>query len=129
MITTTASAIDQLADKVRELAIARPETVYRPAPTGQTSPAAHCSYLGGTCSDGTLGCLVGQALLAVGFTVEQLRSVDLFGIEEALDKLHPFELTDHQYQQVRWLESVQNAQDNGYAWREAIAIANQEEPP
>lgn len=128
MITTTLSIVDNLARKVRELAIARPETVYRPSPTGQASPATRCSYLGGTCTDGTVGCLVGQAFFAIGFTADQLRPVDHLGIEEALENLLPSEFSAEEYRQVRWLESVQNAQDNGHPWHEAIDIADQEEP-
>ena len=128
MITITQSVIGNLFDKVRELAAARPETVYRPWPTGQSSPMTRCSYLSGACSDGTVGCLLGQALLAIGFTAERLQPVDLLAIVEVIEKLLPIELSKEDRQRVRWLESVQNAQDNGCPWREAIDIADREEP-
>ena len=128
MTATSQSVIEDLVSKVRELAVARPETIYQPSPTGQATPTIRCSYLAGTCSDGTVGCLLGQALVAVGYTAEQLRAVDLLGIEEAIEKLLPCELTDEEYRRVRWLESVQNAQDNGHPWGEAIRIADEEEP-
>jgi hypothetical protein len=128
MPAATKPLIDNLVGKVRELASARPDNVYRAGPSGQSSPPTKCTYLGGTCTDGTVGCLVGQALLAIGYTAEQLQPVDQLGIEEAIEKMLPCELTDDEYDKVRWLESAQNAQDNGSPWKEAVRIADAEQP-
>jgi hypothetical protein len=115
--TISLSLVGSLVTKVRELATAKPETVYRPAWTDEPLPTGQCSYLGGTCSDGSVGCLVGQALLAMGFMTGQLRPVDQLGIVEALEKLHPCELTEEERDKVRWLETVQSAQDNSQPWQ------------
>jgi hypothetical protein len=129
-MTTTINSplVESLVTLVRELAIARPETVYRPCWSEKSNSMGRCSYLAGACSDGSVGCLLGQALLALGFTTDHLQPVNHLGIKEALEKLHPCQLTDHDYDQVRWLETVQSAQDNGQTWQEAVERADEEEP-
>jgi hypothetical protein len=132
MIATTQLVIENLVAKVRELARKRPNNIYQPVQTEPKGyiPSFRCTYLGGTCTDGTVGCLVGQALAAIGFTISRLESVDKLPIEEALEKLiaRDRELTSKEYDQINWLNAVQTAQDTGKPWCNAVAIADQEEP-
>src|SRR5437867_2074918 len=44
MTTTRDATIENLTNKVRELATTRPETVYQPSPSGESFPPTQCSY-------------------------------------------------------------------------------------
>jgi hypothetical protein len=119
-MTTTLS---ELVAQVRRLAADRPDNVYQPELVG----AGHrCSYLDGRCTDGTLGCLVGQAFRAAGLTADELQPVNRLAICEALEHLLRQDIDCLQGAHIAWLMSVQNAQDEGARWREAIEVADRE---
>lgn len=105
---------EQLIEKVRELVTANPEFVYR-RPEGQIS----CLYRE---HNGTPGCLFGQALTALG--------VELTDVHErrTIDVLLPQLGISVTRLQVEWMMSVQNAQDLGQSWAEAIDRADFRRP-
>jgi hypothetical protein len=120
-VTKAAKVIDNLVAKVRELAAARPDNVYRGDPG--------CEYAGGESSDGTTGCLLGQALLALGFTARALRKLDEQSVSSINVALKTLLGTDNlPPNKVRWLRRVQDAQDIEVAWGQAVLAANQEVP-
>jgi hypothetical protein len=116
--TRTQSVTNKLVAKVREIATARPNTVYL---------HRSCEYAEGECSDGTTGCLLGQALLALGYTVRELRRIDeltVSSVDAALKKL--LKTDELPINTLRWLRHVQVAQDTEVAWGEAVEAADQE---
>lgn len=120
LTTGTQCVIENLVAKVREIATERPNTVYL---------HRSCEYSVGECSDGTTGCLLGQALRTLGYTVRDLRRLDelrVSSVDVALKKLlKTYELP---LKKLRWLRRVQDAQDIEVAWREAVEAADQEAP-
>lgn len=91
---------------VRSIAEAQPEFVYS---TGDGS----CHYVP---VDNMPGCIVGQALEALGIKVDELGGSGVNGLDvwtaEASDDL-------------RWLMYVQQAQDMAMPWGKAIELADQ----
>jgi hypothetical protein len=129
MTATIEIRIEDLVANVRELAASRPDNIYQPASAAPpTAPQRKCSYLTGNCHDGTVGCLLGQALLAIGFTAHQLRRIDTLSIEEALASLSEVDSGHVDGGHVAWLMAVQCGQDEGHTWRRAVELADQEEP-
>lgn len=105
---------EQLIEKVRELAAAKPDFVYR-RPENSTS----CLYRE---HDGMPGCIFGQAFDALG--VELTDAHEHKGITRVLSLLG-ISVTRLQ---VEWMMSVQDAQDLGHSWAEAIARADFRRP-
>ena len=111
--------------EIRTLAQERPDYVYEGV--GDTST---CSYVTG--ADGGPGCLVGQALQRLGVPRETLAEVegdiDLnggLGVRRLLTALlGPV----HLQRAVSWIERVQDAQDSGSRWHDAVASADVEVP-
>jgi hypothetical protein len=121
MNTKASNMIDALVTKVRKLGLARPHTVYL--------SDAGCNYADGNCSDGTTGCLLGQALLELGYSAGQLRRLDEMPISSVAIVLEALLKTDNlPVDKVRWLRRVQDAQDVEVAWGEAVRAADQEVP-
>jgi hypothetical protein len=118
--TTTQSLIEDLVAKVREIATARPNNVYC---------KGRCEYAEGECSDGTTGCLLGQALLALGFTARRLRRLDEMSVSSIHVALSVLLKTDNlPPDKMRWLRRVQDAQDIEVEWGAAVEAADQELP-
>jgi hypothetical protein len=120
MTADTEHLIDDLVTKVREIAAARPENVYR---------NGRCEYADGECSDGTIGCILGQALLALGFTKRKLRRLDELPISSIGVVLTSLLKTDAlPPNKVSWLRRVQDAQDIEVEWGAAVEAADQVVP-
>jgi len=82
---------------------------------------ADCYYTMGACTNGSSGCIMGQALTALGYG-EMLAHLDAEapkGIERALARLGITAERD----EIAWLETVQHWQDRGDPWREAVKRA------
>jgi hypothetical protein len=111
-----------LADKMRELALAHPDNIYaRPVGVG------NCSYVAGHCSDGSCGCIVGQAAKELGLSNQVLAWWDnRGGIDTVIadGKYIRFGNLDSKEERllVNWVTQVQRYQDTGDTW--GIALAN-----
>jgi hypothetical protein len=111
-----------LIAEVRRLAAERGDVRYLPE---------HCRYTEGSCSDGSCGCVIGQALLNIGVPQARLAELDGgggCGVGE-LFEAGWFDVSEAS-EACEWLRSVQNFQDehhdgdrtkDRYTWAEAVA--------
>lgn len=102
----------KLIIKVREIVKERPDVKYR----GVASKDGHkpnCFYDRGECSDGTVGCIFGQAAVAL--------SVPIGSIQASINKLG-IKGTD---QERAWCQTVQCCQDRGDIWDVAVSKADE----
>lgn len=112
-----------LIKEIAALAEKYPENRYNSAVPGTTSG---CSYLRGSNSKTKqLGCIVGQALQRCGITKEQLEPIEYNGINEMHRKIG---LADAEQQFLTWLFFVQNKQDTGTHWKNAVREADEMYP-
>lgn len=109
---TTVRPEDVIA-KVRELAAARPGHAYKPP---KDSPG-ECSYFTDATGKAGAGCIYGQALTQLGLD-DLTDGVDITGI---LSRHHIYPSTDG----LDWVEMVQNEQDKGVTWAEAVRVADE----
>ncbi len=102
--------LDKLIAEVRKIAAERPDTIY-----------AHdgCEYDSKECSDGTIGCLLGQGLTAIGWYI--LEEADGRAITEVLENAGYLEEDD----KVQWCAKVQREQDWGASWGSAVQGAGE----
>lgn len=103
--------------KVRELAAANPDYVYKMPDTG------YCQYT----FNGQGSCIVGQAYLELGVPVERVESWD-FGSEGrplGADQLVEREYDDYSLTDKEWLDNVQGFQDADKPWGEAVRKADE----
>lgn len=123
--------LQQVIDKVRELAKERPEFVYRDQPG---AGGDECSYTSANVgSDEGEGCIVGQALMRCGLsreTLEDLQDGTAIGIREFLLMLDEYveQTSGLSDPRARWLVKVQNNQDTGSTWADAVWQADWEAP-
>lgn len=117
----------QLVAKVREIVSLRPGVKYKPDEVRDPDNPGHvsCLYGKGTCSDGSEGCIFGQALVALGVDRGSLDDGEILGeISEVLDSL---DIADNNGMD-EWCMVVQKRQDEGKSWGEAVAIADEKFP-
>ncbi len=98
--------LDELVAKVREISAKRPEVSYGGA----------CSYDTGECSDGTVGCLIGQALDAIDWGLYPEDSGDT--ISDLLEE------EGYEDFRVAWCGMVQGHQDMSFSWGECVEYAD-----
>lgn len=106
----TDTRVTQLIAKVRELAKERPDNKYLAKP---------CFYLKGGCSDNTIGCIFGQALVALGYSFGEFGAMN---IDILLEKRLGFSLT---LKQRSWICRVQLHQDADKTWAQSIQEADE----
>lgn len=124
MITT-----ELIIKTVKDLALASPENKYNrpnPNPNG-------CSYVHGVCTNGSTGCIFGQALQSLGFSAEDLLTLERYGLNSfecttgiswLLGKLEISVPPAHE----QWMLNAQQMQDFGNTWIECIANADKHYP-
>lgn len=99
---------------VRKLVADCPDCVY----DAKDGP---CRYASGQCSNNSVGCIIGQALAIMGHDVKLLDSEDLvLSAGAALNELSAgfsIGLRD-------WATGIQDKQDNGHPWAEALSYAD-----
>lgn len=102
---------------VREIVRQRPDVRYQ---------AKHvCSYISGACTDGSVGCLIGQALVKLGVEIELGEST-----KRISDVAHVFcddatqELSKYNNVASVWLMHVQSAQDREEPWIDCVTYAD-----
>lgn len=111
MSNTEKVTIGQIIDTVRAIAAERPNTRY-------LKDGYSCSYTRGPCDDGTVGCIFGQAFQKLGFKLPI--GYDQVPIHRLLDKTD----IDTTYDQAEWCRIIQNFQDSGDTWADAIKTAD-----
>lgn len=92
----------ELIAKIRELATERPNNKYVPE-----MDDASCSYATGHCTDGSVGCIFGQAFAALGHPISGVETID------DICRIYGVEATDAE---LRWMTDAQFMQDAGHAW-------------
>jgi hypothetical protein len=119
--------LKQLVHKVRELATASPDNKY------VTTDGKNCFYNSGQCSNGSVGCIFGQALRALGVTEDiDIWSVNAGTAEYSIRSLIPklvaegymVGVTLEHTNILSWCAFVQSAQDEQQTWGEAIQRAD-----
>lgn len=117
----------KITDAIRKLATDYPNAVYVP-PSGEIGDGK-CFYTRGDVSDGPerSGCIVGQAVVMARPELEDgLKEVDYasMGAEDLLRDLSlDLELEE---EELHWINSVQEHQDMGDCWSEAVREADEE---
>jgi hypothetical protein len=108
---------EKLIQAVRALAEKSPDNVYRAEPG--TTGGGGCRYASGGCQDGSKGCLIGQAFGICGIDPSDLDAQypEGAGVEEVLAAC-PI----HTWRDTEWLEWVQDLQDTGATWHEAVSV-------
>lgn len=118
------TTVEQIIKKVRELAAASPDNKYHATPE-----SIICMYHAGKCDDGTEGCIVGQACIALGL----VNKYDLMFYYLDNGQFYNDSMTVGQllknlgidlYIKDYWLVKVQVAQDKGKSWSDAIKYAD-----
>ena len=110
----------EIEQEVRSIAEKNPDFVYeRPDPNGW------CRYV----YDGKPSCIVGHALANLGVELEFLQHLDTaidggVGALEALQTYDEFEIDDNQAADL--ISLVQNLQDSGVPWGQAVEQAEGE---
>lgn len=115
---------ERLKEVVRSLAATSPDNKYiKRAPINDST----CSYLEGQCTNGSKGCIFGQAFALLGASETFLEECDKIGSitfvakEKQLAIFNGYELTDDD---IRWYRRVQSCQDSGKSWKEAVESAD-----
>lgn len=112
---------EQLVQKVREQAQAHPDKVYAKDPSVTTGVV--CAYA----HSSEPGCIIGWALHDLGWSLDDLRTLDLGEDTGIVDVIRTGEIPgiDQGDDEVEWLSEVQNYQDKGKPWGDAVAQAGQ----
>jgi len=113
--------INKLINTVREFADLRPDNVYK-----LSNDSIHCQYIAGTCSDGSIGCIFGQAFKELGLDWGEYGDTHAcYGTISALVQ-HFCGCGDHNI--LNWLDCVQVLQDMGHEWKNVVNEADLKYP-
>lgn len=107
-----------LLTEIRKLADESPACKYERPTKGF---AGACFYTKGVCTNGSEGCIIGQALAKLGH-IEKLVEFDECGGKNAEAAIHALGLTISETD-VQWCSRVQRAQDGGRCWGYAVGYA------
>lgn len=110
----------KVVKRVREIAKENPDFIY----TDQGANDSECSYLGRSIDEPDIGqgCIVGQALMDLGITREEMVEAEIEGVRgyEVLEYLG----IESKFKHNIFLDYVQESQDTGASWSEAIEYAD-----
>ena len=109
--------IDKLIAAIRELAAESPDNIYD---RGQSHA---CSYVVGECSNGTQGCIVGQALRRLGLETPDFKEP----VDDYLFNHYDCGRVDD-VSRTLWLIAVQTEQDSSNTWAYAVEDADESNP-
>jgi len=119
--------VTDVVAKIRSLAAARPEFTYDP-PENLPVSGPTCHYVHETNAELVGGCIVGKALLSLGVDAVTLHEYDggtgANGSTVIIETLG--EVIDRP--SLDWIDSVQNQQDNGKEWQQAVDYADANYP-
>lgn len=106
----------QLIADIRKIAAENPEHVYERVSLDDRTPS-RCVYF----IEGSPSCLVGQGFAKQGMAEDDLTPLDnLNSIGDLLrDRIYDVDPVE-----LRWLDRVQEVQDQGLPWSEAVDIAD-----
>ena len=109
-----------LKQTIEKLAEESPDCTYK------NSETCFCSYYKGTCSNGSSGCIVGQACRILGFSEEDLVGMDRHGafmeVAKSVEFKKRFSLSS---KEIDWVSVIQQEQDCPNSWSKAVLAANQ----
>jgi len=117
-----------LIDAIRKLAANYPDAVYANGTMGA------CSYSQGAVTNGPerTGCIVGQAAALIGVSNQEIEHGGETGYGEFLDTLAKNKWLDTDSKsigdQYDWIGRVQERQDSGVEWGEAVKSADHHNP-
>lgn len=112
-----------LVAKVKELAQASPDNRYsKPMEILSRVECTACSNIRGLCTNGSEGCIIGQALLALGVDRAILADHEHDSVRNLLRATS--DLYDKNTVEMEWLVHVQLNQDGGLAWSYAVQEAS-----
>lgn len=108
----------QVINKVRDLAEAQPNFVYF-KPEVEEDMGNGCLYVHGRGTENERGgCIVGQALMALGVEIEKKHEAN-----NASSVIRHMGI-DHTDKEIQWLDNVQSSQDTGETWEFAVFSAD-----
>jgi hypothetical protein len=102
---------------VRELSSESPDAIYGLRGSG-------CRYASGSVSNGSCGCIVGQAVRRSGHDPEPLDNARSFPVSATIALQRLLEPGSWEWEELQWLRCVQLAQDDGVAWGLAVVYAD-----
>lgn len=112
-----------IVEAIRKLAADCPNCRYTSAEVmgpGDDHPRQRWLYSKGECSNGSCGCIVGQALAMLGHNVAELDKGNNCGnASHVLNRLGVGTQMERQ-----WAHAVQAQQDHGETWGRAVAYAD-----
>lgn len=112
--------LKKVVEAVRKLAKESPKNQYVYSP---------CQYTQGFCTNGSTGCIIGQALMNLGYE-ETLWEIDKVANEMNFLATYTegyFEF-DPSSKEFEWLEEVQSHQDSRVDWGSCIEMADDQHP-
>lgn len=117
---------EKIAKQVRKIAKERPDFVYTDQVTYGVRVDGRCSYLGRSVAEPNIGqgCIVGQALQDLGVTREEMVKADIECLS-ASEVIEKFGISSND-KYLRFLDTVQESQDTGYSWEQAVKNAENE---
>lgn len=119
-----ALCLKSLVAAVRSLAEASPDNIYCPEIVDVGGNGRNCFYSKGDCSDGSKGCIIGQALVKLGFDVARLDD-NPPNVEGLLAGWRDYAEIENDTSELQcWLAEVQESQDLGETWGQAVTRAN-----
>jgi hypothetical protein len=119
---TLTITLDDVVTEIRTLASEQPDFVYHNE-AGKVGPGVTCNYrhnrMGDPNHNGTAGCIVGQALDRLGYVVP-----GKYEGSSALEVLAAGLDLNVDNRAAAWIVEVQQHQDKGEAWGEAVRHAD-----
>ncbi len=112
--------VSNIIADVRKTAAERPSVVYLDK---------DCRYAAGNCSDGSIGCIFGQVLSNLGVDVKEYDATDNGYGENIVPDINHI-LNEDSFvgneRDIHWCDLVQEYQDSGLSWEEAVKTADDE---
>lgn len=115
--------VSNIIAEVHKIVQLRPDVSYDPG-------VGECKYADGTCSDNSVGCLFGQVLSNLGIDVNRFDNYPVSDRPECMSTYIPsinkilekeFEGTE---EEINWCAKVQEKQDDGLCWEDAVYAAD-----
>lgn len=118
--------VSDIIAEVRKIVKERPDVYY--------NPDGMCKYSEGVCSDGSIGCIFGQAFTNLGINAKKF---DQYPVPEGMlnygknyipgiDHILRHEFNCEDILELEWCGTVQNGQDGNLSWKEAVLEADRE---
>lgn len=121
--------VSDIIAEVRKVVKERPDVYY--------NPDGICKYSSGACSDGSIGCIFGQVFTNLGIDAKKFDeyptpegiSPTIYGGKTyvpGIDCILRHEFNCEEILELEWCGTVQNGQDGGLSWKEAVLEADRE---